>query len=99
MFKGAVGVYLRWTLPFDVSEAQTKQLKLLKPDGTQVTKTLAFSTKEGDAGDGTDGRVEYLSESGVLNLAGTYKWQLYIAISPFADHSEQGSFLVEDTLF
>lgn len=77
----------------DISDASLMQLKLVKPDGSQVTKPLTFITN------GSDGRVEYVVESGVLNIAGTYKWQLYLAISPWQDHSSKGHFVVGDILF
>ena len=96
--KGAIGTKLRWTVLdeeeiLDVSNASIMQLKLLKPDGSSVTKPLTHIT------DGTDGRVEYVVESGVLNIAGTYKWQLYLAISTWQDHSSKGHFVVGDILF
>ena len=61
--KGDIGTTLRWTVsedsvPVDVSLATVKQLKLLKPDGTHVTRSLVNSTKSTDKQDGTDGRVE-----------------------------------------
>ena len=96
--KNAIGTKLRWTVldegeVLDVSDASVMQLKLLKPDGSSTTKPLTFIT------DGTDGRVEYVVESGVLNISGTYKWQLYLAISPWSDHSSKGHFVVGDILF
>jgi hypothetical protein len=96
--KGAIGTKLRWTVVdneeiLDVSDASLMQLKLIKPNGVQVTKPLTHIT------DGTDGRVEYVVESGVLDTAGTYKWQLYLAISPWQDHSSKGHFVVGDILF
>jgi hypothetical protein len=96
--KNAVGVKLRWTVldngeTLDVSTAGSKQVKLVKPDGTQVVKPLTNIT------DGTDGRVEYVVEAGVLNIAGTYRWQLYVAINPWSDHSSKGTLVVGDVLF
>ena len=96
--KNAIGTKLRWTVldegeVLDLANASQMQVKFLKPDGTQVTKPLAWIT------DGTDGRVEYTVEAGVLNHAGTYKWQLYLVISPWQDHSAKGQFVVGDILF
>lgn len=96
--KNAVGTKLRWTVLdegeiLDLTNASTKQVKFVKPDGSQVTKPLAFITN------GADGRVEYVVEPGVLSLAGTYKWQLYFVISPWQDHSCKGQFVVGDILF
>lgn len=104
LFKNALGTKLRWTVKdrleiLDVSLASTKQVKIVKPDLTQLTKTLVFSTDANDVGDGSDGRVEYVIESGVINLVGIYKWQLYLVLTPWTDHSEKGEFLVGDILF
>ena len=102
--KGDVGTVLRYTVsedggPVDVSAATVKQLKLTKPDGTQVTKTLVNSTKSTDKKDGTDGRVEYVTVAGDINLKGTYKWQLFFNLASWNGNSLQGTFVVEDTLF
>lgn len=96
--KNAIGTHLRWTVLdegeiLDVSNASVMNVKLVKPDGSQVTKPLTHITN------GTDGRVEYVVEPGVLNIAGTYKWQLYFAISPWQDHSSKGAFIIGDILF
>ncbi len=101
---GAVGTFLRWTVKdagvaLDVSAASAKTLKIVKPDATNVTKTLVNSTKAGDAGDGTDGRVEYVLESGVVNLSGRYTWQLLFTIGSWTDHSEPGYFEAGSVLF
>ena len=102
--KGDVGTFLRWTVsedgsPVDVSGATVKQLKLLKPDGTQLTKTLVNSTKSTDKKDGTDGRVEYVTVAGDVSAKGTYKWQLFFNLASWSGNSWQGSFTVEDVLF
>ena len=102
--KGDVGTFLRWTVSedtgaVDVSAATVKQLKLVKPDGTQLTKTLVNSTKSTDKKDGTDGRVEYVTVAGDVNLKGTYKWQLFFNLASWNGNSWQGSFTAEDTLF
>lgn len=96
--KNAIGTKIRWTVLdegeiLDVSNASLMQVKFVKPDGSQVTKPLNHVTN------GADGLVEYVVETGVLNVAGTYKWQLYLAISPWQDHSAKGQFVVGDILF
>ena len=102
--KGDVGTALRWTVSedgnaVDVSVATVKQLKLVKPDGTQLTKSLVNSTKGSDKKDGTDGRVEYVTVAGDVSLKGTYKWQLFFNLVSWSGNSWQGSFTVEDILF
>jgi len=73
----------------NLSTATVKQVRLVKPDATQVTKPLSFET------DGTDGMLTYLVEPGVLNIAGVYTWQLYLEVPPFKGHSDKGEILVE----
>lgn len=101
--KDDVGTFFRWTVfedsPVDVSGATTKQVKFVRPDATQLTKSLAFSTKSGDKGDGSDGRVEYVGVSGDINQKGTYKWALHLEWSTWRGDSWYGTFTVEDVLF
>jgi len=104
MQKDSVGTILRWTVedsegPLDVSAATVKQVKLVKPDGVQVTKTLVFSSDANDTGTGFDGRVEYITEAGVINQNGFYEWQLYFEILPWKEHTVKGSFIVGSILF
>lgn len=101
--KNDVGTAFRWTVyegaPVDLAGATTKQVKFTRPDATQLTKTLVFSTKSSDKGDGTDGRVEYVSVAGDLNQKGTYKWALYFVMPGWTGNSIEGTFVVEDVLF
>ena len=83
----------------DVSGTTTRQVKLVRPDATQLTKILAFSTKSGDTGDGTDGRGEYVGVSGDINQKGTYKWSLHLVWPTWNGDSWYGTFTVEDQLF
>lgn len=92
-----VGVVMRWTIYddiniADISLATVKEVKLLKPDLTSVTKPLSFQT------DGSDGRVYYVVEAGVLNITGIYIWQLYLEIPPYKGHSDKGELLVESII-
>ena len=107
--KNDVGTTFRWTVfedsAVDVSAATVKQVKFVRPDSTQLTKTLSFSTKSGDKGDGSDGRVEYVSVANDINQKGTYKWALHlsfpaaIATAAWTGDSWYGTFTVEDVLF
>ena len=103
LHKGDIGTYFRWTVyenaPVDVSAATKKQVKFIRPDGTQMTKTLVFSTKSSDKGDGTDGRVEYVSITGDLNQIGTYRWALYFEMPGWSGNGLEGTFTVDNTLF
>jgi hypothetical protein len=54
----------------DVSAATTVALRFLKPNGVDyLDKTATFVT------DGTDGRIEYEIEAGVLDVEGWWTWQ------------------------
>lgn len=57
----------------DVSAATSIAFRFMKPDGVNyVDKTATFVT------DGTDGKVEYEMEAGVLDTAGTWEWQAHL---------------------
>ena len=91
------GVLLRWVVYDDINianlqSATVKQVKLTRPDTTQVTKGLSFGT------DGSDGVLTYLVEADVLNISGVYTWQLYLEVPPFKGHSDKGELLVETIL-
>ena len=88
------GVLLRWVIYDDInvadlSNATIKQVKLVKPDTSSVTKPLSFET------DGADGVLTYLVEPGVLSVSGVYTWQIYLEVPPFKGHSDKGELLVE----
>lgn len=101
--KGSTGTILRWTVyegsAVDLSGATKKQVKFVRPDATQLTKNLVFSTKTSDKGDGTDGRVEYVAVVGDFNQKGTYSWALYFELPGWTGESIDGTFVVEDNLF
>ncbi len=59
----------------DISGATTKQIILGKPDGTSLIKSGVFTT------DGTDGKLEYITVSGDINVIGWWKIQAYIVTS------------------
>lgn len=64
----------------DVSSASVKQIIFQKPDvgpvdGVFITKTAVLS------GDGTDGKIRYVSLAGVLDEIGVWKWQGAVTLS------------------
>jgi hypothetical protein len=94
-----IGTILRWTIEdsgvaVDVSGATTKTVTLKRPDATTVTKTLVFSTKSGDTGTGSDGRVEYVIISGDLNQTGTWSFQINLVFASWTGKSDIGTFTV-----
>jgi hypothetical protein len=73
-----VGTIFRMTLvdsdgaAVDLSSSTQKQLIFQKPSGATLTKTAVFYT------DGTDGKIQYTTQSGDLDELGEWKWQAYI---------------------
>ena len=55
--------------------ANTKEIIFKKPDGTIVTKSAAFS------GSGTNGKIQYVAETGFLDQLGIWKWQGHIVLA------------------
>jgi len=75
---GYIGLILRPTIKdeddvvVNVSTATTKQIKLEKPDGTQIAKTAAFYTN------GSDGIIQYTTIAADIDQVGRWKAQGYI---------------------
>ena len=74
---GDIGTILRVTIYdgteiVDVSNVDSKTIYLQKPTGETLTKTAVYYT------DGTDGIIQYVTESGDLDQAGT--WQIQAKI-------------------
>jgi hypothetical protein len=76
----------------DLSSATTKQIKLLRPDGTSVEKDASFQT------DGTDGILEYTTVSGDLSVCGVWKIQWYVVLSGGTWRTDVKTFKVYDNL-
>lgn len=55
--------------PKDISSFTTLSICFEKTDGTTVSKTATFTT------DGTDGKIQYLTETGVIDQTGTWRLQ------------------------
>jgi hypothetical protein len=74
---GDIGTILRVTIYdgteiVDVSNVDSKTIYLQKPTGATLTKTAVYYT------DGTDGIIQYVTEDGDLDQAGT--WQIQAKI-------------------
>jgi len=77
----------------DVSAATTKQIIFEDPDGTVTSKTAVWVT------DGTDGKIKYTAESGLLDATGVWKIQGRVTDSSSFDYrSAKGTFTVETIL-
>lgn len=58
----------------DVSTATTKEIILRSPDGEATSHPASFTT------DGTDGYIQYVGASGVLDTLGIWEMQSHIII-------------------
>jgi len=85
---GDIGVVLRITLvddagdPIDISTASVTQIKLRAPDDDVLTLPASFLT------DGTDGVIQYITQAGVLDVPGTWKYQAYVVQTSLTRHSD-----------
>lgn len=61
--------------PVNLAGATDKALIFCKPDKTVVTKSASFYT------DGTDGVIQYISESGFLDQPSKWQLQGYVVMS------------------
>ncbi len=96
--KNAVGVPLivpligADNLPLNVSAAIQLQLTFKKPQGQTITKTASLVTN------GTDGQVQYITETGFLDQPGTWLIQARIITASNDWPSQIGQFTVTDNL-
>lgn len=91
---GDIGSIIRVTVTeagvaLDISSATTKQIKLMRPDGTSVTKTAVFTT------DGTDGQLQYATMANDLNLSGLWWAQPYLVMPAWSGHAQPVQFEVD----
>lgn len=92
---GDVGTSLRATIRnqseeiVDVSDADTLELRFVKPDRSRITKTATLYS------DGTDGIIEWVTDSeSDLDQAGIWNIQGYVVISGAAKRSNIEDFRV-----
>lgn len=72
----------------NVATATNLTIWLTKPDGTVLTKTAVLDT------DGTDGKIKYVTQSGDLNVKGTWKIQAAITLGSATPSTREAPFLV-----
>jgi hypothetical protein len=94
----AIGAIIRGTIieddvAVDVAAVTTKQLVLRKPNGSVLTKTATFTT------DGTDGKIQYATIAGDLDVSGVWESQARVIFSGgFNGRSEIQKFFVDANL-
>lgn len=76
----------------DISAATDQKILFRKPDGTVLTKTAAFTT------DGTDGKIEYQSQAGDIDVKGTWEIQGRLVLPQGTFYTRATSFRVEEVL-
>jgi len=73
--------------------ATLKQIVLRKPDGTtKLTKTAVFTT------DGSDGKIEYVTVAGDIDVAGMWEAEGYVETPEGGYPSSAFEFEAEDRL-
>lgn len=96
--KNNVGTVFRVTFKdcdlavINISTATTKEIIFRDHDGTTTNKAGAFAT------DGTDGVLDYTTESGFLAEAGTWSIQGHVVIGTQDFYTEIDTFTVIDNL-
>ena len=76
----------------DISSASTKKIIFKRPDGTTFEKVAVFTNT------GTDGKIEYVSVDGDLDIAGRWRLQAYVATSAGTWRTDVGDFKVFENL-
>jgi len=76
----------------DVSSASVKYIIFYKHDGTTVNKSAEFTT------DGTDGKIQYTTIAGDLNVGGIWKKQGYVVLSAGTWYTNKINFTVHNNL-
>ena len=76
----------------DISSATTKEIIFKKPDGNTLTKNADF------VNDGTDGKIDYSTVSGDLNLVGIWNIQAKVVLAGGTWSSEVQEFQVFENL-
>lgn len=82
------------TTAVDVSTATKLQMIFEDPAGTSTTKTASLNTT------GTDGKIKYVSESGLIDVVGTWRVQGYVEFGGGTSkyYSTVTEFMVYDNL-
>ena len=82
------------TTAVDVSSATKLQMIFLQPDGVSVAKTAVLNTT------GTDGKIKYVSETGLIDVVGEWQVQGYVEFGGGTSkyYSTIAAFSVHDNL-
>ena len=72
----------------DVSGGTAMQITVFRPNATSFTRTATF------VGTGSDGKVQWVTESGDLTVEGVYHDQLLLTLGAWTGSADRGSFSV-----
>lgn len=94
---GDVGTQFLFTIHegdtvIDVSSATVRNLTFKKPDGTTLTKAATFVLT------GADGRIQYFSIAGDLDIEGLWSVQAYLEMATGKWYSDVAEFTVYPNL-
>lgn len=98
---GDIGTIIEVTLKdndliVNLSGATTKEFYLMKPDKTVLTVNAVFKNPPGD---GTDGILQYVTQTGDLDQIGQWKIQAHVIITGQGEwKSDISSFTVHGNL-
>ena len=74
----------------DLSAAAVKKLRFVTPDKQVLEKTASFTTN------GSDGQIQYITQTGDLSVAGIWTVCAYIEIGNWKGHTSKESFVVAE---
>ena len=78
--------------PVDLSTATSILIYLYRPDGALISGSATFTT------DGSDGKIEYITQTNDLSVQGMYKIQARYMIGGHSKKTNTSNFLVEPNL-
>lgn len=76
----------------DISDATSITFTFKNPNGATFTRSANFTT------DGTDGKVQYVTVDGDLNIAGTWSIQAFVVTPEGSHNTNVGAFRVFENL-
>ena len=96
--KDAIGVSIELTLKnvndvvVDISSATVKRIDFRTPNSVLLQKTAAFVT------DGVNGKIQYVTIAGDLDIGGTWLMQAYIEMGGFKGFSTSTPLIVTQNI-
>jgi len=96
---GNVGTVFRATIKdqdneiVDVTLSTTKEIIFRKPDGSLISRAATFTNS------GSDGKIEYKTQSADIDQVGTWEWQPHVILGAGNEwYSDPIEFVVKEKL-